>query len=57
MADLFIILILLLILGGAGLYIYRAKKRGQKCIGCPAGSSCSGSCSGCSCGCGDAQSE
>ena len=33
MIDLIIILILLLILGGAGLYVYRAKKAGQKCIG------------------------
>lgn len=29
-------------------YIYKAKKRGVKCIGCPAG----GSCSSCGCGCG-----
>lgn len=49
MTDLLVILVLLLILGGAGLYIYRAKKRGQKCIGCPNGGSCSGGCSGCSC--------
>ena len=54
--------ILLLILGGAGAYVYKAKKRGVKCIGCPAGGNCShkkdgesgcacdGSCGGnCSC--------
>lgn len=59
MTDLVIILILLVILGGAGLYVYKAKKSGQKCIGCPAAKSCStssgctGNCSGCSgnCGC------
>ncbi len=52
MTDLIIILVLLLILGGAGLYVYRAKKAGKKCIGCPAGNSCSGNCSGCACECG-----
>lgn len=51
MADLMIILALLLILGGAGLYVYRAKKAGQKCIGCPAAKACSGQCSGCSSSC------
>ena len=58
--DLIVILILLLILGGAGFYVYRAKKSGRKCIGCPAGScssssaqgGCTGHCGGCSCGCG-----
>lgn len=35
-----------LILGSAVLYIIRAKKKGVKCIGCPAGSNCSGNCSG-----------
>ena len=33
-------------------YIYKAKKNGKKCIGCPDSGSCSGSCSGCGCGCG-----
>ena len=44
MTDLVIILVLALILGTAALYIYRAKKKGQKCIGCPNSGSCSGSC-------------
>ena len=53
MTDFVIILALALVLGGAALYIYKAKKRGKKCIGCPdSGSSCSGSCGGCNCGCG-----
>ena len=56
MTDVIIILILLAILGGAGVYIYRAKKKGVKCIGCPDGakcgaSGCSGSCPGCSGSC------
>ena len=54
MADFVVIAVVLLIVGGAALYVYRAKKRGQKCIGCPDSGSCSGNCSGCSgsCGCG-----
>ena len=51
MTDLIIILILLLVLGGAGWYVYRAKKSGQKCIGCPQAKACSGNCSGCSSAC------
>ena len=47
MEDAIIILILALILGGAAWYIYRSKKSGKKCIGCP-----EGGCAGCSCGCG-----
>lgn len=48
MTDFFIILVVLLIVGGAGFYIWRARKRGQKCIGCPyAGKGgCSGGCGG-----------
>ncbi|MBQ2953931.1 MAG: FeoB-associated Cys-rich membrane protein [Clostridia bacterium] len=45
MIDIIIILAVLLIVGGAGFYVWRAKKSGQKCIGCPhAGKA------GCSCG-------
>lgn len=57
MTDLMIILILLLIVGGAGAYVYRAKKSGKKCIGCPEAAKCAGQCAGCSCGCGGAKSE
>ena len=32
-------------------YIYKAKKSGKKCIGCPDGGSCSGGSCGCGCGC------
>lgn len=52
MTDLLVIAVLALILGGASVYIYRAKKKGRKCIGCPdapiCGKNC-GSCSGCCC--------
>ena len=37
MTDLIIAIILILIVGGAVLYIYKAKKSGKKCIGCPDG--------------------
>lgn len=49
MADFIVILILLLLVGGAVRYIVKAKKRGVKCIGCDCSSSCSmcGSCSAC----------
>ena len=48
MGNIIAVLVLVLIVGGAALYVYRAKKRGVKCVGCPEGG-CSG-CSG-SCGC------
>ena len=50
MTDNLLLALLGLILGGAAGYVYKAKKRGAKCIGCPDGSKCSGSCSG-GCGC------
>ncbi|MBE5799774.1 MAG: FeoB-associated Cys-rich membrane protein [Clostridiales bacterium] len=40
MTNLIVLLIIAAIVGGAGVYIYRAKKRGVKCIGCPAGKTC-----------------
>lgn len=52
MIDYLIIAILLTIIGGAAFYIYKAKKSGAKCIGCPDAKTCSGNCSGCSCHCG-----
>ena len=45
--DYFIIAIVAAILAGAIYYIYRAKKSGKKCIGCPDSGSCSGNCGGC----------
>ena len=52
MEDFILIAILILILGGAAWYIYKAKKSGKKCIGCPDGENCSGKCSGCNGQCG-----
>ncbi len=31
----------------AALYVYRAKKSGKKCIGCPDAGGCCGGCPGC----------
>lgn len=50
--DYIVIAVIVLIFGGAAFYIYKAKKSGKKCIGCPDSSTCSGSCQSCSCGCG-----
>ena len=54
MENVIVIAILVAILGAAVCYVYKAKKRGQKCIGCPDGGNCSGNCSGCAgnCSCG-----
>ena len=41
MTDFIALLILVLILGLAVAYIVKAKRRGVKCIGCPAGGNCS----------------
>lgn len=50
MTDLIVIAVLLIILGVAAGYVVKAKKRGQKCIGCPYSKTCSSG--ACSCGCG-----
>lgn len=46
MTNVIVFGILILILGGAIAYIVKAKKAGVKCIGCPAGGTCSGHCNG-----------
>ena len=51
--DYLIIGILLLIVAGAAYAIYRSKKSGKKCIGCPdscacSAGNCAGGCAGCS---------
>lgn len=50
--DFLIAAILVAILGGAALYIYKAKKRGVKCIGCPDAKTCGGNCGSCGGNCG-----
>ena len=47
MVDLLIGVVIVALLGGAAFYIYKAKKSGTKCAGCPHAKNCSGHC--CSC--------
>ena len=41
MIDYIVIGILVVIIAAAAFYVYKAKKSGKKCIGCPDGCSCS----------------
>lgn len=50
MIDIILVVILLAVLGGAGFYVWKAKKSGQKCIGCPEGSCPHAGTNQCSCG-------
>ena len=45
MGEAVAIVAIIMIIGGAVAYIVKAKKKGQKCIGCPSGGKCS-SCNG-----------
>ena len=47
LSDIIAITTILLIVGGAVIYIVRAKRRGTKCIGCPHSGECRGGCQGC----------
>lgn len=49
--DFLVIAVIVAIIGGAAFYIWKAKKSGKKCIGCPDSGSCSGHCSGNCSGC------
>lgn len=53
MMDLIVIAVVAGIVVAAARYIYKEKKRGVVCIGCPHAGTCSGHCSGGSdsCGC------
>ena len=52
--DYIAIAAIVLIVGAAVFYIVRAKKRGEKCVGCPYAKQCGGKCNG---GCGHAKSD
>ena len=53
MENILILVVIGLIVGCAAGYVWKQKKRGVKCIGCPDSGSCSGHCSGCGgCHCG-----
>lgn len=45
--DIIAIAVIALLVGGAVAYIIKAKRSGQKCIGCPDSKTCSGNCAGC----------
>ena len=47
MQNVILVVVLVAILGLALFAVYRSRKRGKKCIGCPGSGSCSG---GCGCG-------
>lgn len=51
LSNLIIVAIVVIIIVCVSLYLWRAKKTGVKCIGCPEGNSCSNSCSGSCDGC------
>ena len=52
MENIVILAVIGLILGAAAGYIWKEKKKGKKCIGCPDSGTCGGSCGGCSGCCG-----
>ena len=52
--DYIAIAAIVLIVGAAVFYIVRAKKRGEKCVGCPYARECGGKCNG---GCGHTEAE
>ena len=45
MVNLIAIVAVAVIVGLAAGYVYKEKKRGTKCIGCPYGAGCGGNCS------------
>ena len=49
MKEFIAILVIALIIGGAVLYVIKAKKSGKKCIGCPYASSCKAKKDNCNC--------
>ena len=49
MTDILVLAVIALIVGGATLYIYKAKKSGAKCVGCPHAKTCASARSGCGC--------
>lgn len=48
MENIIIIAVVAIIIGLAGYYIHKEKKRGVRYIGCPSGCCCNGKCGNCS---------
>ena len=46
--EIIAIIAIVLVVGGAVAYLIRAKRRGQKCVGCPYSKECSNKCN-CNC--------
>jgi radical SAM protein with 4Fe4S-binding SPASM domain len=44
MENIIIVLILVMLAAGIVFYLIRAKRRGEKCIGCPYAKQCEGKC-------------
>ncbi len=42
--DILVAILIAAILGGIGFYLFRSRKKGKKCVGCPYSGSCSGGC-------------
>lgn len=53
MIDYIVIAILVVIVAAAAFYVYKAKKSGKKCIGCPDGCSCGSKHDDTHCSCGN----
>lgn len=45
--NVIVIAIVAVVIGAICFYLYRQKKNGAKCIGCPYSKECSGNCGGC----------
>ncbi len=45
-ANIIVIAVLICVVGAVVYYIYKAKKRGEHCIGCPYAKQCGGTCDG-----------
>lgn len=56
-AEIIAIIAVVLIIGGALAYIIKAKRSGQKCIGCPYSKQCASGKGSCSCGCSNQKDE
>lgn len=49
MINIILIAIIVLVVGGAAIYIHRSKKNGEACIGCPNSKQCTRNKCGCEC--------
>ena len=44
LTNVILVIVLVAIVAGIGLYLHKAKKRGEHCIGCPHAKQCGGNC-------------